>query len=41
MLVNEYDVDVNARNNMGPHFNGLGWFEGSTALDYALERDSF
>lgn len=37
MLIEDYGVDVNAHNCEGPHYNGIDWFDGFTALDYALE----
>ena len=42
LLCNEYNVDLYARNNMGPSFKiGDGWFEGYTALQMALDRDQY
>ena len=40
MLV-DYGCDIDARNNMGPHWNGIDWFRGDTALGYALKSNLF
>ena len=42
MLVEEYGADITERNNEGPHFSiSGGWFNGYTALDFALERKHY
>ena len=40
MLV-DYGCDIDARNNMGRHWNGIDWFRGDTALGYALKSNLF